>query len=66
MKIDIKSMNISEIKEYLKNINEPLFRANQIFKWLHKPVNSFSEMTNIPKDLRKKLEEDCIIYNVIP
>ena len=63
-KIDIKSLNILEIKEYLKSIGEAAYRAEQIFYWLHEGVETFSEMTNIPKTLREKLENDCYIAGV--
>lgn len=63
-KIDIKSLNISEIREYLKTIGEAPYRAEQIFYWLHEGVETFSEMTNIPKTLRERLENDCYIAGV--
>ena len=62
-KIDIKSMTEEEIKEYLKNIGQPSFRAVQIFKWLHTGISSFDEMTNISKELRNHLDENFYIAN---
>ncbi len=56
---DIKSLNEEEIKNEMKSIGEPAFRAGQIFGWLHlKKVNSFDDMTNLSKDLRNKLKEN--------
>lgn len=63
-KIDILSLNVSEISEYLKSIGEASYRAKQIFSWLHSGVQSFEEMTNIPKTLRLKLEQECYIATV--
>ncbi len=64
-KIDIKSMELSEIQEYLKTVGEAPYRAEQIFHWLHSEcVDSFQEMTNISKALREKLENDCYIAGV--
>ncbi len=63
-KIDIKSMTEDEIKEYLKEIGQPSFRAGQIFKWLHTGISSFDEMTNISKELRAHLDENFYIANV--
>lgn len=61
-KIDIKSMTIEELNNALAEINLPKFRSNQIFSWLHqKGVSSFSEMTNLSKDLRQILEEKFLI-----
>jgi len=63
-KIDIKSMTEEEIKEYIKTIGQPSFRAGQIFKWLHLGISSFDEMTNISKELRNYLDEKFYIANV--
>ena len=65
-KIDIKSMDINEIKDYLKSIGEPAYRAEQIFYWLNRGVNSFDEMTNVSKALRDRLDADCYIASVYP
>ena len=63
-KIDIKSMTEEEIKEYLKSIGQPAFRAGQIFKWLHMGISSFDEMMNISKELRNHLDEKFYIADV--
>ena len=64
-KIDIKSMNINELEDLLKELGEPKFRAKQIFDWLHaKQVDSFEEMTNLSKGLREKLAETASINSV--
>lgn len=47
----------NEYKTYLDTIGEKSFRARQIFRALHKGLY-FSEMTDIPKSLREKLDED--------
>ena len=55
-KVDIKSMDITELQELLRELGEPKFRAKQLFDWLHaKQVDSFAEMTNLSKSLREKL-----------
>jgi len=64
-KIDIKSMNIEELEQLLQAWGEPKFRGKQIFDWLHqKQVDSFEEMTNLPKSLREKLKEKAAINGV--
>lgn len=56
---DIKSMTLSEIEQLISSINEPKFRAGQLFNWLQNyGVMSYDEMTNLPKTLRSKLAED--------
>lgn len=54
-KIEIKSLSIDELKGQLVEMGEKPFRAKQIFKWLHQPVRSFEEMTDLSKELRAKL-----------
>ncbi len=63
MLLDIKSMYPAELEEYILRLSEPKFRAAQIFKWLHEGADSFDEMTNISKQLRQKLVENCYISN---
>lgn len=67
MKKDIKSLSYVELNSEIITLGLPRFRSKQIFEWLHKyGVSSFDEMTNISKDLRKKLADiyfisDCEI-----
>ncbi|MCI8610040.1 MAG: 23S rRNA (adenine(2503)-C(2))-methyltransferase RlmN [Firmicutes bacterium] len=64
-KINLKDLQMDELKTFLKSIDEPVFRGKQIFHWLYgggaegRPggVHSFDEMTNLPKTLRQKLTE---------
>jgi 23S rRNA (adenine2503-C2)-methyltransferase len=49
---------IDYTKEELAQIVKPSFRAKQIYEWIYKKhVKSFSEMKNLPKDLRIELDE---------
>ena len=63
-KTDIRSMYLPELKEMLKALGEPNFRADQLFYWLQSGVTDFSDMTNIPKSLRNKLSENAYIADV--
>ena len=57
---DIKSMNMSELTEYIISLGEKKFRAKQIYEWIHvKHVESFDEMTNISKKLIQTLKENA-------
>ena len=58
---NIKSMLPEEIRDELKEMGQPAFRGEQIFKWLHSGVTSFDEMTNLPKSLRERLSEEYYI-----
>lgn len=43
-------------KEELEELIQPKFRTKQIYEWIYKKdVDSFDEMLNLPKDLRKEL-----------
>jgi len=56
----MKKYNILDLsKEELSEVIKPSFRAKQIYQWLYqKYVTSFSEMKNIPKELKIELEEN--------
>lgn len=47
---------LDELKELLVELGEKPFRAKQIYSWLMDNV-AFSDMSNLPKALREKLEE---------
>ncbi len=53
-------LNANDIKAWCSDKGVPSFRADQIYKWISSGVIKTEEMTNIPKDLRSKLEEDFI------
>lgn len=59
--IDIKSYTQDELRTLLVQFGQPAFRAKQVFKWLHRGVESFDEMSDIPKSLRTVLCEKCYI-----
>jgi len=61
---DLKSMTRPEMAALLQGWGEPAFRAGQLFKWLHRGVTSFDEMTDLSKSLRAKLSENCYINRV--
>lgn len=55
--MNMKSMTQAEIADVLKELQQPAFRAKQVYTWLHKGVRSYEEMTNLPKSLRDTLAE---------
>jgi 23S rRNA (adenine2503-C2)-methyltransferase len=58
VKIDIKSLQFSEIEEKVREFGEPLYRARQIADWLYqKRIQSFDEMTDLPREFRSRLAE---------
>ena len=55
-KIDLYSMTDTELEEFFVSLGEPKFRAKQVFPRLAEGT-PLSEMTNLSKKLREKLEE---------
>ena len=62
---DIKSMTLEELTAWFREQGEPAFRAKQVFHWLYRGVNSFEEMSDLSKSLRRKLSETCFITRPI-
>ncbi|HEY0462212.1 MAG TPA: 23S rRNA (adenine(2503)-C(2))-methyltransferase RlmN [Pyrinomonadaceae bacterium] len=57
-KIHLTALTKDELAEFVQNIGEPKYRARQIFKGLHeRRLQSFDEMTDLPKAFREKLKE---------
>ena len=62
-KSDIRTLTRDEIEAWVLKNNEKKFRAGQIYEWLwEKSAISFDEMTNLSKDLRKRLIEHFVIH----
>jgi 23S rRNA (adenine2503-C2)-methyltransferase len=58
-KRNILSLTPEELEAYFQTVyQEPAYRAMQVFQWLYKPIGGFSDMANIPKALRERLEHD--------
>lgn len=61
MKTELKNLSIKEMEYYLEKLGEKKFRAKQIFSWIYKGAASFEEMTDLSKELRRKLDENAEI-----
>jgi len=56
----------AELAEWFMEHGMRSFRANQIFKWLYiLQVDSFEQMTDLSKDLRKRLEDYFCIKRLV-
>ena len=63
-KKDIASLDLEELKQEIKNMGLPVFRAAQIYDWIHKKgAVSFAEMTNISKSLISQLDDNFVIFS---
>lgn len=60
-KISVKTLFPEELEALLLSLGEPKYRAKQVFRWLHQGVTDFQQMSDLPKALRQKLEENCFI-----
>ncbi len=57
-KIHLTGFSKAELAEFVTEIGEPKYRANQIFKGLHeRRLLNFDAMTDLPKAFREKLNE---------
>lgn len=64
--MDIKSMTLSELTDYITEHGYPKFRAKQIYQWSHvKMVRNVEEMKNLPKDIREWLKEDFVSLEIV-
>ncbi|MFN5932198.1 MAG: 23S rRNA (adenine(2503)-C(2))-methyltransferase RlmN [Sphingobacteriales bacterium] len=53
---NIRHLTHEQLTDTLKSMNEPSFRAKQVWEWLwQKNAASFADMSNLPKALREKL-----------
>ena len=58
----ISSLDLDQLTALMKELGQPGFRAKQIFHWLHqKLATDFSQMTDQPKALLARLEEEWYI-----
>ena len=61
--VNLKSLTMAEMKEFVLSLGEKPFRAKQIFKWVYRGAE-ISDMTDLSKDLREKLLKNAYIENI--
>ena len=57
-------LSLLELKEYVKNLNLPAYRADQIFDALYR-AKSLEEISNLSKDIKAKIEKDYPKYEIL-
>ncbi len=63
-KKDLRGLVLPQLEHDIREMQEPKFRASQVFSWVHqKNVSSFEEMKNLSKELRDKLAS---LYAITP
>lgn len=64
--IDPRSLTLEELRALLTSWGERSFRADQIFRWLHKRwAASFEEMSDLSKGLRERMSEELHLRTLI-
>lgn len=64
-KRDIRAFTKTQLQEYFISVDEPKFRATQVYEWLwQKSAKSFDDMTNLSLSLRQKLESEFVINHI--
>lgn len=60
---ELTSMNPTQLTAWCKEQGLPSFRGKQIFQWIHQGAD-FDAMTNLPKELRSRLQETAVAQPV--
>ncbi|NPA40432.1 MAG: 23S rRNA (adenine(2503)-C(2))-methyltransferase RlmN [Thermodesulfobacteria bacterium] len=56
--MDLRALELHELRELFKELGEPSYRGEQVFHWITcREAISFHEMTDLPKSLRSRLSE---------
>ncbi len=58
---NLKNMNINEMTDFFLGIGEKKYHGKQVFKWIYRGITQIDDMTDISKNLRKKLKEIAYI-----
>ena len=59
----IKTYSLNNLKQLMKDLGQPSFRAKQLYEWLYlHHVGSYDEMTNLPQTLRVQLSADYPLF----
>jgi len=62
MQTHLAGLTQAELSEFVGSLGEPAYRARQIFAGVHaRRLPSFAEMTDLPKELRAKLDTRAVI-----
>jgi 23S rRNA (adenine2503-C2)-methyltransferase len=60
--INLYELSREGIESLLKEWGEPAYRAKQVYQWLYENrVDSFDKMSNLPKSLRERLQQQTTL-----
>lgn len=61
-KVNLLDLDRKSLRAFFTELGEKPFRAEQVMKWIYQQgVDDFTQMTNLNKNLRAKLQERCEI-----
>lgn len=61
-KTDLLALTLPQMQQWLVERGEPPFRAKQLYSWLYQRlVTDFSAMSNLPQELRTRIEQEACI-----
>jgi 23S rRNA (adenine2503-C2)-methyltransferase len=67
MKQNLFGLTVQQLKTVVTLLHLPAFTATQLAEWMYKKqVLNFSDMTNISKQVREKLESEYIVKLIPP
>ena len=52
---NLKDLQLHQLEDLMKDMNQPKFRAVQIFAWLCRGADDFDKMTDVPASLKEEL-----------
>lgn len=61
-RLELDGLPYTELQRFFEGMGEKRYRAGQVMKWIHQRLATcFSEMTDLPKTLRARLEDEAQI-----
>ncbi len=65
MVVNLLDFDLEGLAAYCESLGEKLFRATQLFRWIHqKGVSDFDEMSDLAKSLREKLRQHAEVRSL--
>lgn len=64
--INLTDLTLMEMEALVQQMDQPKFRAKQVFGWIYKGKTDFWEMKNLPEVFQTKLAETCYIGELTP
>lgn len=62
MKINLYDLDFDELVNFVAELGQPRYRAQQLWEWLYQRYAAdFEEMTNLPRTLRDRLRETAVL-----